>query len=145
MKIRRSKLEAGVPSVAMADIAFNLVLFFIILARTQDDSHLKWEAAHVPTVQPLGQSRISVTVDRDNNVYVNGTKVSVTELTPIVEKLLGDAPAGQRIVQLKIHKDTLAATFEPIIEAVSQAGGEVVHVLQEDRQGSSRDSGRKSP
>ena len=99
----------------------------------QDDSHLKWEAAHVPTVQALGQSRISVTVDRDNNVYVNGTRVSVSQLTPIIEKLLGDAPPGERIVQLKIHKDTLAATFEPIIEAVSQAGGEVFHVLDEEK------------
>jgi len=36
-------------------------------------------------------------------------------------------------VLLKIHKDTLASTFEPIMEAVSQAGGDVVHVLEEER------------
>ena len=45
MKITRRKLEVGVPAVAMADIAFNLVLFFIIMARAQDDSYLKWTPA----------------------------------------------------------------------------------------------------
>jgi biopolymer transport protein ExbD len=133
MKIRRCKLEAGVPSVAMADIAFNLVLFFIMLARSQDDSHLAWEAARVPSVQTLGQSRVSVTVDRDNKVYLNGTQVSVNQLAGGIQALLGNEAAGNRLVQLKIHKDTQAATFEPIIEAVSQAGGEVVHILQQER------------
>ena len=40
MKINRRKMAAGVPAVAMADIAFNLVLFFICtaVAKTQDDS-----------------------------------------------------------------------------------------------------------
>ena len=42
MKIARRRLKSGVPSVAMADIAFNLVLFFIMMAKTQDDSHLQW-------------------------------------------------------------------------------------------------------
>ncbi len=45
MKIRRSKLEVMPPAVAMADIAFNLVLFFLMMARTQDESNIKWEAA----------------------------------------------------------------------------------------------------
>ena len=132
MKIRRSKLEVGVPAVAMADIAFNLVLFFIILARTQDDSHLKWEAARVPVVQQLGQSSVSVTVDKDNKVYLNGSQVSVSQLTDQIEKLLIGKDAGNRTVLLKFDKDTQAATFEPIIEAVSLAGGEIVHVLAED-------------
>ena len=45
MKIARKRLKAEVPSVAMGDIAFNLLMFFVILARAQDDSHLKWEPA----------------------------------------------------------------------------------------------------
>ena len=53
--------EPGAPAVAMADIAFNLVLFFIILARTQDDSNLKWKPASAPKVEANDQSRITVT------------------------------------------------------------------------------------
>ena len=50
-----------------------------------------------------------------------------------LDDALGDAPPGKRVVVLKIHKATLAATFEPIVEAVSQSGGEIVHVLEEEK------------
>jgi len=134
MKIRRRRLEAGIPVVAMADIAFNLVLFFIILARTQDDSYLKWKPAGSTKVEAIGQSRISVTVDEENKVYLNGVQKGVGELTAGIEQLLKAEPSGKRTVLLKIHKEPLAATFEPIIEAVSQAGGDLVHVLTEERE-----------
>src|SRR5262249_22936442 len=133
MKIKRRHLEPGVPAVAMADIAFNLVLFFIILARTQDDSHLHWQPASAPKVESITNSRVSVMVDKDNKVYLNGKQLGTGELAASIQLLLGNRPAGQRPVLLKIHKDTLAATFEPILEAVSQAGGDVVHVLAEEQ------------
>ena len=45
MKVPKRKFEASVPAMAMGDIAFLLLIFFVILARAQDDSHLKWEPA----------------------------------------------------------------------------------------------------
>ena len=46
MKIRRKMIPAEVPSMAMGDIAFNLLIFFVILARANDDSFLNWQPAH---------------------------------------------------------------------------------------------------
>jgi biopolymer transport protein ExbD len=132
MKIKRRPLEPGVPSVAMADIAFNLVLFFIIMARAQDDSHLQWEPAKASPVKRFEQAAVSITVDKDSKIYLNGVHVGVGQLAPAITTELGSAPAGKRSVLLKIDKDTLAATFEPIIEAVSEAGGDVVHVLNDE-------------
>jgi biopolymer transport protein ExbD len=133
MKFKRRKLDCPPPYVAMADIAFNLVLFFVIMAKTQDDSHIQWEAAKAVETQQAKNSRVSVTVDRENKVYLNGQQVGVRELADGVAILLGNNPPDNRTVLLKIHKDTLASTFEPIMEAVSQAGGDVVHVLEEER------------
>ncbi len=134
MKIRRRHLEAGAPVVAMADIAFNLVLFFIILARTQDDSHVKWEPATGSALESISHSKATVTVNEDSKVYLNGEQVDATALTPKIQELLGTDEAGKRTVLLKIHKNATAATFEPIIEAVSQAGGDLVHVLAEEQE-----------
>lgn len=133
MKIKRRKLEAGVPAVTMADIAFNLVLFFIIMARTQDESQLRWTPAQAPQAQTREASRVSVVVDKDNKVYLNGLHMSIGQLAPKIKEVLGDLPAGKRTVLLKIDRDTHAATFEPLIEAVSEAGGDVVHVLAEEK------------
>ncbi len=140
MKIRRRKLEVMAPAVAMADIAFNLVLFFLILARTQDESHIKWEAARVPSVQTLPQSNVSVVIEKIKGnkdraeLYLNGIEMGdIKTLGSSLEKMLADKQPGQRTVLLKVHKDTPAATFEKVIEAISQAGGELTHVLEKDK------------
>lgn len=133
MKIARRTMKAGVSTVAMGDIAFNLLIFFVILARAQDDSHLRWEQSRVEEVEKVEQARASVTVDREYRLYLNGRELGSAQLAGELEKILGDAPAGKRTVLLKIHKDTQAGRFEPILEAVSQAGGELVHVVEEEK------------
>jgi len=136
MKFNRRKLEVTPPYVSMADIAFNLVLFFLILAKTQDDSNrLDWVPAKATGAQAIKNPQVSITVDRDNKVYLNGQQIGLRELAEKVSTLLGDKPPTERSVVLKIHNETLAATFEPIMEAVSQAGGEVVHVIEDERPG----------
>lgn len=133
MRFKRRKLDVVPPYVSMADIAFNLVLFFLILAKTQDDSHLQWEPAKETGTRQFSNAKVSITVDKDNKVYLNGEEVGTRGLATRVNELLGDLPPADRIVLLKIHKETLASTFNPIMEAVSEAGGEVVHVLEEEQ------------
>lgn len=139
MKIPRRTMKTGVPTLAMGDIAFTVLIFFVILARADDDSHLVWDPAKTPKVEKAGFARVKVVVTKPAKandppqVYLNGREIGITGLAQEIEKLLGNAPKGERTVFLKIHKTTQAATFEPIIEAVSEAGGELVHVLEEER------------
>ncbi len=133
MKIKRRAMVPGVPAVAMADIAFNLVLFFIMLARTQDDSRLRWSPASTPAVQKAPISKVSVVIDSDRKLFYNGQQIGISQLRDAVEEGLKDAPAGKRAVLLKIDKDTPAQVFEPVVEAVSQAGGELMHILEKKR------------
>jgi biopolymer transport protein ExbD len=117
----------------MGDIAFNLLVFFVILARAQDDSHLKWQAAATPKVEAVRQAKVSIVVDVNNKLYLNGREISEQNLAQAVEDQLGEAPSGERTVLLKIHNQSQALRFEPILEAVSEAGGEIVHVLEEKK------------
>lgn len=133
MKIARKALKAEIPATAMGDIAFNLLIFFVILAKSQDDSHLEWSPAQAANLQSSGQSIVSVVVDHDNKLYLNGRELGISDLSGRIERLLGQRPAGERTVLLKIHKETLAQRFEPVIEAISQAGGELVHIVEEKK------------
>mgnify|MGYP001451074367 CR=1 FL=1 len=45
MILRRKTIEATVPSMAMGDIAFLLLIFIVLLARARDESHLVWQPA----------------------------------------------------------------------------------------------------
>ncbi|MEM7557501.1 MAG: biopolymer transporter ExbD [Planctomycetota bacterium] len=133
MKISRKKSTATVPAMAMGDIAFNLLIFFVILARATDDSHLQWDPAQAVNVQAAGVSKVSVVIDVENKYYINGQQVGIKQIAPTIESVLEGAAAEERTVLLKVHKDATANHFEPVIEAVSEAGGKLVHVLEEDR------------
>lgn len=118
--------------MAMGDIAFNLLIFFVILARAQDDSHVKWTPAKTKALENAGHSKVSVVVDIHNDIYLNGQQVGVAQLAPAIEENLKNEPAGERTVLLKIHNEATAMHFEPVIEAVSEAGGDIVHILEKE-------------
>ena len=86
MKIPRKKFKAEVPSVAMGDIAFNLLIFFVILARAQDDSHLKWQPASTPKVEAVKSAGVSVVVDIDSKLYLNGQEIGESQLAEAIGK-----------------------------------------------------------
>lgn len=130
MKVARRTFKVEVPSMAMGDIAFNLLIFFVILAKAHDDSHIKWVAAKDPKVEAMKKAQVGIVVDVNNKVYLNGREISEQQLTDAVRKDLGDAVAGERLVLLKIHHESQALRYEKVLESVSEAGGDIVHVLE---------------
>ncbi len=135
MRLPRKQLEASIPSAAMGDIAFLLLIFFVILARAQDDSHLRWDPAQAEELQQAPRAIASVVIDKDAKIFLNGRETDAAALPDQLSGLLGDNPAGRRAVLFKIDKATPAERFEPAIEAVSAAGGEVVHILDPEESG----------
>lgn len=133
MKIIRKKHKVEVPSVAMGDIAFNLLIFFVILARATDDSHLNWTPASSSKVESAGVAKASVLIDSESKLHLNGQQIGATQLATRVKELLGESAAGDRVVLLKVHRDAQAMQFEPVIEAIAEAGGELVHILEEKK------------
>ena len=73
MKIQRKTARAEVPSLAMGDIAFNLLIFFVILARAQDDSYLNWQPAAAKDLENAGHAKVSVVIDTDITVVIVAT------------------------------------------------------------------------
>lgn len=138
MKIPRRQLTASVPSFAMGDIAFLLLIFFVILARSQDDSHLQWQPAKLKDVKNVGAPLASVTIDSGFKTYLNGREIAPEEIAASLTSILGDAPAGQRNVFLKVDRDAKASHFEPVIAAISEAGGDLIHILEPEEEAPAR-------
>lgn len=126
-------MKADVPSTAMGDIAFNLLIFFVILARAQDDSHLQWQPAAASKLEGVNNAKVSVVIDRNNKLHLNGQELGQAQLAKGISDLLGNAPQGQRTVLLKVHKEATAMYYEPVIESISEAGGDLVHILEEKK------------
>jgi biopolymer transport protein ExbD len=130
MKLPRKKLTASIPSFAMGDIGFLLLIFFVILARAQDDSHVQWDPAKLPELEMAGAPLANVALDTQSKLFLNGKETSPEQLAARLEAILGDTPAGQRNVFLKVHKEVPANAFEPVIEAIGEAGGDLFHILE---------------
>lgn len=130
MKLPRKKLTASIPSFAMGDIGFLLLIFFVILARAQDDSHIKWEPAELPDIEMAAAPLASVAIDSGFKTYLDGKEIAPEEIAAALTTILGDTPTGQRNVFLKVHKEAKASHFEPVIAAISEAGGDLVHILE---------------
>ena len=132
MKLPRKKFEASIPSVAMGDIAFLLLIFFVILARAQNDDHVPWQPASGEDLVQTSATLATVTIDTDSKLHLNGRPTSVATLPGALESILGDRPSGARPVHLKVDREATAPSFEPVIEAISMAGGEILHILEPD-------------
>ncbi len=134
MKFKRRPLKADVPSMAMGDIAFNLLIFFVILAKAQDDSHLVWKPAASTKLEQVSNAKVSVVIDSKQKLYLNGQELGHAQLAGRVQELLSDNPAGERTVLLKVDREATAIYYEPVIEAISEAGGELVHILEKKQE-----------
>jgi len=130
VKIRRKRVQANVSSAATGDIAFLLIIFFLILARVQDDSHLQWIPAQGTDIEQVKNARASVVIDVDNNTYLNGGQIGVGQLADELEKVIDVDP--NRAVLFKVHREATAIYYEPAIEAISEAGGTVYHILEKE-------------
>lgn len=130
MKIPRKTFDAAIPATAMGDIAFLLLIFFVILARALDDSHLRWRPASSPDLVSGGTPAASVVIDSDKKIYLNGRQFVPSDLSAALTLRLGDSPAGDRTVHLKVDREVTAHVFEPVIESISVAGGDLVHILE---------------
>ncbi|MFP6883817.1 MAG: biopolymer transporter ExbD [Roseibacillus sp.] len=130
MKIARRKMVATVPSFAMGDIGFLLLIFFVILARVQDDSHVQWDPAILSNLEGAGSPLANVAIDSAYKTYLNGEEIKNELLGPRLNAILGQTPAGQRNVFLKVHREAQAQHFEPVIQAIGEAGGDLVHILE---------------
>ncbi len=130
MKIARRQFTASVPSFAMGDIGFLLLIFFVILARVQDDSHVQWDPAVLPDIEAAGIPLANVAIDSAYKTYLNGEEISIDLLTGRLNAILGETPAGRRNVFFKVHKEAQARHFEPVIQAIGEAGGDLVHILE---------------
>ena len=74
-------MNAEVPSMAMGDIAFLLLIFFIILARVTDDSHVKVNKAAGRELEKPKNNRVSIAIDTNRVTWLNGVRINPDKIT----------------------------------------------------------------
>lgn len=131
---KRKKRDVIVPVAAMGDIAFLLIIFFMVCSNFARDAGINVEPPTSPQITEIQRGQVSVSVDTDEKIYVNGEETASAEgVTAALEDLL--AGAGERVVELRCDKSV--RNYMPIMRAISKAGANI-DAIGEDEPSSPR-------
>lgn len=133
MSVRRKKrLRAVVPTTSMADIAFLLNIFFMVTSQFIKEGHIELEQPAAPEIEAMKESQISVALDRNGDLWLQGKPCPVEVLEEGVKALIADL--GDKTVMVKIDKDARQEKFGPIFLALSRAGAELALVGKKQKE-----------
>lgn len=124
---RKKRRKVNVPIASMGDIAFLLIIFFLVCSEvSRDRQNLKAElpvSQHVEKMEKSVAARVSV--DEEGTIYLDGHQVDTAkDIEWGVKALLANAVTDeQRHVQFKCDARMPKEVFEPLLQAIAEAGG----------------------
>jgi biopolymer transport protein ExbD len=137
MKLRRSanKMLIEPPSVATGDIAFNLLVFFLVCASTQPDAGRKQEIPRSdPQQQQTEQSQnIEVSLTRTTAAINGQQKQPDVFLSDLRGLLAAKTKPEDKIVVVKSTKDVPFDQWVLFTGLIGEAGGIVTLQIEEEQ------------
>jgi biopolymer transport protein ExbD len=134
---RKKRKLIPVPVASMGDIAFLLIIFFLVCSEsTKDNSNLPVE---LPFSNEVKQTKATIAariaIDKEGLIYFDGIRVdNAKDVEWGVRALLTNTVADdQRHVQFKCDKALPKESFEPILQAIATAGG-IIEAVGENQQ-----------
>ncbi len=120
----RKRVSIIIPVASMGDIAFLLIIFFMVASQLARQRHNITPPRSLDTYA-LKETPITVTIDTGGNCYLQGEKLhSVETLQPQLEMLLKDRTTEkERTVLFRCDQSAANELFEPAIDAIVEAGG----------------------
>jgi biopolymer transport protein ExbD len=134
---RKKRRTVTVPIASMGDIAFLLIIFFLVCseaAKDRNDLDVTLPT-HEEVVKTKAVVIARVTIDKQSEIYFDGARVdSVEEIESKLQRLLERTVSDdQRHVQFKCDATLPKSTYEPVIKAIVQAGG-ILEAVGENQQ-----------
>ena len=102
---RKSKASSEVPSSSLADIAFLLLIFFMVTTVFQSDKQRDIEWPEAEAAQKIDQKQkdiLNVWMERDGSVYLNDQAYEMNEVAQVVAPLYA---ASERALVISIRGD----------------------------------------
>ena len=121
---RKKRMSPVVPTSSMGDIAFLLIIFFMLASTFMKSANVTVETPLSDDIDIQDPPMVEVVIDVDGNVWMQGAKVGISELTANLKaqaEELRDDP-----VHLRVSKGLLRKSYMPVIEAISEAGVKMV-------------------
>lgn len=121
----RKRLNIFVPTSSMGDIAFLLIIFFMLTSKFMQESHVHHVDARSPDIEKVDDAPVSVILDDEGRMWLMGKECyTAEELRLGVESILEgkkDLP-----VMVKIDKDLTGDKYSEVLVALGKTGAKLV-------------------
>ena len=137
MKVRRgSKLLVEPPASATGDIAFNLIVFFLVCASVQPDAGRSQVIPKADEQQKDEEKKEDTVVQLTRQtVAINGDIIRPKDFSArIKQKLEGKSRPEDRIIVVKSADDTPYSHWIYITTQIEDAGGIITLQIEEERE-----------
>ena len=124
---KKKRKPIPVPIASMGDIAFLLIIFFLVCSEAIKDNSNR--PVELPTSEHVTQTKATVvarvTIDETGEIHFDGSRVdSAKDVEWGVRALLTNTVSDdQRHVQFKCDKSQPKEIFQPVLQAIAEAGG----------------------
>ena len=102
---KSSKASSQIPSSSMADIAFLLLIFFMVTTVFQRDSNRPIEWAEAESAQKIDEKQkniLNIWMERGGDLYINDQRYTMEQATTVVAPLYA---ASERALVISIRGD----------------------------------------
>ena len=135
-KSRKKKRKSiPVPIASMGDIAFLLIIFFMVCSEvTKDNQNLELTPPTSSYVEKIEQTVVArIAVDEAGTIYFDGTEVDGPKDVEMgVRALMTNTVSDdQRNVQFRCDASLPKEIFEPVMQAIA-AGGAIIKAVGEE-------------
>ena len=121
---RRKKPSLVLPLSSMGDIAFLLIIFFMLASNFMQTANVEMEEPVSSTLEQQEAAKQSVTMDRDGIIWFQGQQVGANEIADLLKPLV--EADKELAVHVSIDKGLTHKDFNPLIQAVSESGAKLI-------------------
>jgi biopolymer transport protein ExbD len=125
VKRRRKKRDVAVPVASMGDIAFLLLIFFVLCSNFSQKVSVELTPPKVRELPRMQDPQLSVAISKDGRIFLHNTEVPDAEAVEwgLAALLKDRSQPEQRIIMFKCDQKIEKEVFEPVLEAIAKAGG----------------------
>jgi biopolymer transport protein ExbD len=135
MKLKRGLMLIDPPACASSDIAFTLIIFFLVCAAVQPDTGMPQLLPSTETKSDKREQSQNIEVSiTPTSVVLNGNPLPIPEFAQRIGPALAlKTREADRIVVVKSSPNTPYPVWLKVSQAIEQAGGILTLELQSER------------
>lgn len=130
---KKSRTEPGIPTASMADVAFLLIIFFLVTTSFNQEMGISLTlppASEEQELQVRKKNILNIWVNATGDIMLAEEIVSVQQIEPEVKRRILENPL--LIVSLKADRDTDYNTFIQVLDELKKADAQKISLVEPD-------------